>query len=341
MRRIPATVITGFLGAGKTSLVRHLLAHADGRRLAVVVNEFGELGIDRELLLGCGDADCGEEDVVELANGCLCCTVAEDFLPTLTRLLDRAAPPEHILIETSGLALPKPLVQAFAWPEIRTRTTVDGVLAVIDGAAIATGLFAADPEAVAIQRAADPALAHDNPLEEVFADQLACADLVILNKTDLIDPARLETLSREVGAELRPGVKLVRARDGNVPPEVALGLAAAAEEDLAARPSLHELEAGHDHDDFESFVVIRGAIGEGDAFLARLQATIELHDVLRVKGFVDLPGRERRQVVQAVGDRLQQHFDRPWHAGETRETRLVVIGRKGLDRAAITAALGG
>ncbi len=341
MRRVPATVITGFLGAGKTSLVRHLLAHADGRRLAVIVNEFGALGIDRELLFGCGDAACGEEDVVELANGCLCCTVAEEFLPTLTGLLDRAAPPEHILIETSGLALPKPLVQAFAWPEIRTRTTVDGVLAVIDGAAVAAGIFAADSGAVAMQRAADPALAHDNPLEEVFTDQLACADLVILNKTDLIDPARLATLSREVEVELRPGVKLVRARDGKVPPEVALGLAAAAEEDLAARPSLHELEAGHDHDDFESFVVIRGAIADGDAFLARLHATIGSHDVLRVKGFVDLPGRDRRQVVQAVGDRLQQHFDRPWQAGETRETRLVVIGRKGLDRAAITAALGG
>jgi len=341
MRRVPATVITGFLGAGKTSLVRHLLAHADGRRLAVVVNEFGELGIDRELLLGCGDDACAEEDIVELANGCLCCTVAEDFLPTLARLLDRPVPPEHILIETSGLALPKPLVQAFAWPEIRTRTTVDGVLTVIDGAAVAAGRFADDPKAVARQRAADPALVHDNPLEEVFTDQLACADLVILNKTDLIGSAGLATLSREIEARLRVGVKLVATREGRVPPEVALGLAAAVEDDLAARPSLHDLEAEHDHDDFVSFVVISGPVRDSDRFLARLRATIASHDVLRVKGFVDLPDRDRRQVVQAVGDRLQQHFDRPWHAGEKRETRLVVIGRKGLDRAAISAALAG
>ena len=341
MRRVPATVITGFLGAGKTSLVRHLLAHADGRRLAVVVNEFGELGIDRELLLGCGDDACAEEDIVELANGCLCCTVAEDFLPTLARLLDRPVPPEHILIETSGLALPKPLVQAFAWPEIRTRTTVDGVLTVIDGAAVAAGRFADDPKAVARQRAADPALVHDNPLEEVFTDQLACADLVILNKTDLIGSAGLATLSQEIEARLRVGVKLVATREGRVPPEVALGLAAAVEDDLAARPSLHDLEAEHDHDDFVSFVVISGPVRDSDRFLARLRATIASHDVLRVKGFVDLPDRDRRQVVQAVGDRLQQHFDRPWHAGEKRETRLVVIGRKGLDRAAISAALAG
>jgi cobalamin biosynthesis protein CobW len=341
MRRVPATVITGFLGAGKTSLVRHLLAHADGRRLAVVVNEFGELGIDRELLLGCADATCNENDILELANGCLCCTVAEDFLPTLTRLLDRESPPEHILIETSGLALPKPLVQAFAWPEIRTRTTVDGVLTVIDGAAVAAGLFATDPEAIARQRAADLALAHDNPLEEVFTDQLACADLVILNKLDLVAPTRLAALCQEIEARLRPGVKLVATREGRVPPEVALGLSAAAEEDLAARPSLHDSEAEHDHDDFESLVVTGGPVRDTDAFLARLRTAIDLNDVLRVKGFVDFPGRERRQVVQAVGDRLQQHFDRPWHAGEKRETRLVVIGRKGLDRAAITATLDG
>src|SRR5947208_7477270 len=243
MRRIPATIVTGFLGAGKTSLVRHLMATASGHRLAIIVNEFGELGIDRDVLLGCGDATCAEDDILELANGCLCCTVADDFLPTLSRLIDRPEPPGHIVIETSGLALPKPLVQAFAWPEIRTRTTVDGVIAVIDAAAVAAGRFADEPEAVARQRAADPAVDHDNPLEEVFTDQLACADLVILNKTDLLNPEQLTELRPEIRAQLRPGVKLVETQEGRVPPEVALGLAAAAEEDLVSRPSIHELEA--------------------------------------------------------------------------------------------------
>src|SRR4029077_17196429 len=204
MRRIPATIVTGFLGAGKTSLVRHLLTTAAGHRLAIIVNEFGELGIDRELLLGCGDAACSDEDIVELANGCLCCTVADDFLPTLRRLVDRAEPPGHIIVETSGLALPKPLVQAFAWPEIRTRLTVDGVVTVIAAAAGAEGRFAPAPEAVARQRLTDPAIDHDNPLEEVFGDQLACADLVILNKTDLVPPVRLAALRRAIPAGLRP-----------------------------------------------------------------------------------------------------------------------------------------
>src|SRR6201981_919155 len=218
MRRGPATVIPGFLGAGKTSLVRHLLAHSEGRRRAMIVNEFGELGIDRELLLGCGDAACTEDDIVELANGCLCCTVADDFLPTLSRLIDRSEPPGHIVIETSGLALPKPLVQAFAWPEIRTRTTVDGVVTVIDTLAVAEGRCADDPDAVARQRADDPSIAHDNPLEEVFSDQLACADLVILNKTDLVAPDRLAALRRDIAARLRPGIKLIDAEHGRVAP---------------------------------------------------------------------------------------------------------------------------
>src|SRR6202162_5653927 len=214
MRRIPAPIVTGSPGAGKTSLVWHLLAAASGHRLAIIVNEFGELGIDRELLLGCGDAACRDADIVELANGCLCCTVADDFLPTLTKLIERAVPPDHILIETSGLALTKPLVQAFDSPEIRTATTVDGVLTVIDAAALAAGRFADDPVAVAAQRAADPSIEHDNPLEEVFGDQLACADLVILNKTDLVAPAELALLRGEVEARLRPGVRLVETRDG-------------------------------------------------------------------------------------------------------------------------------
>jgi cobalamin biosynthesis protein CobW len=339
VQRIPATIVTGFLGAGKTSLVRHLLAHANGNRLAIIVNEFGELGIDRELLLGCGDATCTEDDVVELANGCICCTVADDFLPALTALVERPLPPDHIVIETSGLALPKPLVQAFAWPEIRTRTTVDGVVTVIDAAALAAGLFATDPEALARQREADPSIAHDNPVEEVFTDQLACADLVILNKADLLAPAALARLRTEIEQRLRPGVKAIMAAQAAVAPAVALGLAAAAEEDLAARPSLHELEGEHDHDDFESFVVETGAVADAEEFRAGLAALIRTHDVLRVKGFVAVPGTGRRLVVQAVGDRVQHHFDRAWGPEEARASRLVVIGRKGLDRAAITVAL--
>jgi cobalamin biosynthesis protein CobW len=338
MRRIPATIVTGFLGAGKTSLIRHLLAHAGGRRIALVINEFGELGIDREILLGCGVTNCTADDVIELANGCICCTVAEDFLPTIETLLERPEPPEHIVIETSGLALPKPLVQAFAWPEVKARVTVDGVVAVIDAAAVVAGRFA-DPAALQAQRDADPALDHDNPLEEVFGDQLACADLVVLNKSDLVSSTMMRATETALRMQLRPAVKLLRTAHGAVPPDLLLGLAAAAEDDLACRLSHADLEGTHDHDDFESFVVARGPVADPARFVQRLGVLISAHDILRLKGFLDVPGKEFRQVVQAVGARLQHYFDRPWGEREPRSTRLVVIGRKGLDRAAIAAAL--
>ncbi|HEY6600687.1 MAG TPA: cobalamin biosynthesis protein CobW, partial [Xanthobacteraceae bacterium] len=200
--RVPCTIVTGFLGAGKTTLIRHVLAHANGRRLAVIVNEFGAVGIDGEILKSCGDETCPQENIVELANGCLCCTVADDFVPALDTILARTPPVEHIVIETSGLALPKPLVQAFHWPAIKSRVTVDGVVAVVDGAALAEGRFAADLDALARQREADTALNHDDPIEEVFEDQIACADLVVLNKRDLLDGAGTDKAIAAIGKAL-------------------------------------------------------------------------------------------------------------------------------------------
>ena len=338
--RIPATIVTGFLGAGKTTLVRHLLEHANGRRIAVIVNEFGALGIDGETLRSCGIAGCAEEDIVELANGCLCCTVADEFLPTMATLLGRANPPEHILIETSGLALPKPLLKAFGWPTIRTRVTVDGVLAVVDGPAVAAGRFADDPEAVARQRAENPALDHDNPLAEVYQDQLQAADLVVLNKADLLDEATLARLKSEIGGVLGRAVKLVPASHGRLDPAILLGLGAAAEDDLAARPSHHDaLDGAHEHDDFDSFSITLPEIVAPEALLERLLAVTEGHDILRLKGFAAVRGKPLRLAVQGVGPRLQHHYDRPWPDGAVRLGKLVVIGRSGIDRAAIETVL--
>jgi cobalamin biosynthesis protein CobW len=339
--KIPATVITGFLGAGKTSLIRHLLETANGRRLALIINEFGDVGVDGEILKSCGIETCGEDDVSELANGCICCTVADDFLPTIEALLERPEPPDHIVIETSGLALPKPLVTAFNWPEVRTRVTVDGVVAVVDGRAVADGLFASDPEAVQRQREADAALDHDSPLEEVFEDQIQCADMVLLNKSDLLDAAALAAARAGIAEHMRPAVKVVPTRHGAVDAAVLLGIGAAAEDDLAARPSHHDDEEEHDHDDFESFVLDLGIIDAPDELIARLKPVVDAHGVLRVKGFAHVRGRDMRLVVQGVGDRIQHYYDRDWAAGETRATRLVVIGLTGLDRSAIAAALAG
>jgi cobalamin biosynthesis protein CobW len=337
--RIPATIITGFLGAGKTTLLRHLLQTAKGKRLAVIVNEFGSVGVDGELLKSCGIENCPEENIVELANGCLCCTVAEDFVPTMQALIDRDAPPDHIVIETSGLALPKPLVKAFDWPSIRSRLTVDGVIAVVDAPAVAAGRFADDPEAVARQREDDPSVEHDNPLAEVYEDQLMAADLIVLNKTDLIDDGIQAELKRDVAAIVPRAVKVIGAEEGRVDAGVLLGLGAAAEDDLAARPSHHDALGEHEHDDFESFVVTLPEIDDTDALLARLKAVAEAHDVLRIKGFVAVSGKPMRLAVQGVGHRFRSSYDRPWGNGAARKGALVVIGERGLERERIEKAI--
>jgi cobalamin biosynthesis protein CobW len=340
LQRIPCTIITGFLGAGKTTLIRHVIANAEGRRLAVIVNEFGDVGIDGEILKGCGNAACPEENIVELANGCLCCTVADEFVPALDAILARDGV-EHIVIETSGLALPKPLVQAFHWPAIRSRVTVDGVVVVVDGAALADGRVAKDLDALSAQRIADTALAHDDPIEEVFEDQIACADLVVLNKRDLIDGDGAARAQAAIAAVLPRTVKVIAVADGKVDQALLLGLGVGTEDDIANRRTRHDAEEDHDHDDFDSFVVPVAEVSEPSALAARVVALAEKFDVLRVKGFAAVAGKPSRLLLQAVGARVTHQYDRPWAANEAREGRLVVIGLKGLDRAAVTRTLAG
>ena len=340
LNKVPVTIVTGFLGAGKTTLIRHVLESVRGRRLALIVNEFGDVGVDGEILRSCGAESCPDENIVELANGCLCCTVADDFVPTIEALLAHEKRPDHIVVETSGLALPKPLVKAFDWPDLRARVTVDGVIAVVDGPAVAEGRFADDPEAVQRQRAADSSIEHENPLEEVYEDQLLCADLIIVNKADLLNDSNVRGLSAEIKTAA-PRAKIVVTRRGQIDPDILLGLGAAAEDDLAQRPSHHDAEEGHDHDDFATFVVNVPAPTEAGSFIERLKSVAADHDILRMKGFVEVAGRPMRLLVQGVGPRFTHHFDRPWRAGEPRASRLVVIGQKGIDRNAITAALTG
>jgi cobalamin biosynthesis protein CobW len=328
--RVPCTIVTGFLGAGKTTLIRHVLANSQGRRLAVIVNEFGDVGIDGEILKGCGDAACPEDNIVELANGCLCCTVADEFVPALDAILAKDSV-DHIVIETSGLALPKPLVQAFHWPAIKNRVTVDGVVVVVDGAALANGRVATDLDALKRQRAADSALTHDDPVEEVFEDQIACADLVVLNKRDLLDDAGLDRARAVIADALPRRVKVLTARDGKVDQRLLLGLGIGTENDIGNRRTRH--------DDFDSFVVPIDELADPSTLTARIASLAERFDVLRVKGFAAVANKPLRLLVQAVGARVTCQFDRPWSAAERRQGQLVVIGLKGLDRAAVTAAL--
>ena len=342
MHKIPVTVITGFLGSGKTTAIRHLLQNNQGRRIAVIVNEFGEVGIDGELLRDCQVCD-EEEDVssniLELTNGCLCCTVQEEFLPTMQELLKRRAQIDCILIETSGLALPKPLIQAFRWPEIRTGATVDGVVAVVDCEALASGNFVGDIDALMAQRQADDSLDHETPIEELFEDQLACADMVLLTKVDRVDVATQKKVQTWLQQELRPSVKIVPCKGGEINPDVLLGFNAAVEDNLESRPSHHDTEEEHDHDDdITSTYFIADREFEPEAVVEKLQSLMQSQEIYRIKGFVAVPKKPMRMVLQGVGSRIEHFYDRPWTPSELRQTKLVFIGRE-LDRDRIVAIM--
>ncbi|MEP1200537.1 cobalamin biosynthesis protein CobW [Tateyamaria sp.] len=340
LNKIPVTVITGFLGSGKTTLVRHLMQNPQGKRLAVIVNEFGDVGVDGEILKSCAIPECPAENIMELANGCICCTVADDFIPTIEALMAIDPQPEHILIETSGLALPKPLLKAFDWPDIRSKITVDGVIALADAEAVAAGRFAPDVAAVDAQRLADDSLDHETPLSEVFEDQIACADIILLTKPDLAGPEGIARAKEVIAAETPRALPVVEVAEGAVDPRVILGLEAAAEDDIDARPSHHDGHDDHEHDDFESVIIDIPEVSDPAELVARIEEMAKSQNILRVKGYAAVTGKPMRLLVQAVGARVRHQFDRPWGPNEPRQGRLVVIAEHDdVNAAAISAAL--
>ncbi|MEM6938995.1 MAG: cobalamin biosynthesis protein CobW [Pseudomonadota bacterium] len=340
LSKIPVTVITGFLGAGKTTLIRHLMANTGGRKLAVLVNEFGTVGVDGEILKSCAIPDCPEENIVELANGCICCTVADDFIPTIETLMDLPVKPDHILIETSGLALPKPLLKAFDWPAIRSKITVDGVIALADAEAVAAGRFAADEAAVDAQRQADEILDHETPLSEVFEDQISCADIVLMSKADLAGDAGLGKARQVIEDEAPRPVPILPMTEGVIDPNVVLGLNAGAEDDLAARPSHHDGHEDHEHDDFETIVVPMPEIDDPAALVTAIERLATEQQILRVKGYVAVSGKPMRLLVQAVGARVRHQYDRPWGAAPRQGHLVVIAEHDHINAAAIRGVLG-
>lgn len=329
MKKIPITVITGFLGVGKTTLVHNMIKNANGKKIAVLVNEFGEVGIDGDIIKsGCGDDEC---NLIELANGCICCTVQEEFLPAMLDLIERKDAIDHIVIETSGLAMPKPLIRAVNWPDLKPHITIDSVITVVDAVGMITGELC-DRERVQKQRLADDSLDHETPIEELFLDQLSCADLVLVSKTDLLEADKLAEVKDLIIKKARPNVKIISIQNGIIDNELLLGIEASTEDDLNNRHSIHEHHHehhhDHDHDDGINTIMVETAeTADIKELVKELKARVQQEEIYRIKGFVNIPNKPMRMVLQGVGERFDYYFDRVWGANEVRKTSLVIIGR--------------
>ena len=343
-KRLPVTVITGFLGAGKTTVLRHLLTRG-GQRLAVMVNEFGSVGLDGDLIRSCGF--CPEEDIagrlVELNNGCLCCTVQDDFLPTMKTLLERSDQLDGIVVETSGLALPRPLLQALDWPAIRSRVHVNGVVTLVDGEALAAGSPVADADALERQRAEDPSLDHLTAIDELFEDQLQAADLVLISRADCMDASAIAEVQGRIKDKVRAGTALLPVSHGEVETSVVLG--------LDHKPTHHthdHNEHEHDHHDHShvemvgSNVRVEGAL-DRQALEQLLPNLVSDHQVVRLKGRVWLLGKTLPLQIQMVGPRLNSWFEaapsHAWRPDEGCGADLVVLALTKVASSAVETSL--
>lgn len=309
--RIPVTVLTGYLGAGKTTLLNRILSEDHGRRYAVIVNEFGEIGIDSELVLN------SDEELFEMNNGCICCTVRGDLIRTLHGLLARRADFDAIIVETTGLADPGPVAQTFFMDQtLQSKAFLDSVTTVVDARHIA------------------PRLADSREAVE----QIAFADVIVLNKTDLAGEEEL----RETEARLRglnPLAPIHRAERADVALDKVLGRGGFDLDRITAPEHVHDEHCGHDrkHDnDIGSVSLVSDLPMDGERVSAWLNGVLaeQGQDILRAKGIIDVAGDDRRLVFQAVHMMLDGDFQRVWAAREKRRSRLVFIGR-GLDGGAL------
>ena len=302
-KRKPIIVVTGFLGSGKTTFLKHLIKNSN-KKFGLLINEFGDVGIDGDLIKTC--SSCNDDSIIELNNGCICCTVQEDFIPAIKTLLNQNIELDGIVIETSGLALPIPLLSALSWPEIRSSVYLEMVIGLINGESMLNGLPINNLNEIRMQYQDTQIIDHEISFDELFEEQLQASDLVLVSRSDLIEDKYFHDIKTTVKTKLNPNVPVIKCLNGEINLEYILGSNYQTQfQQTNKKFHTHD----HNHIELHSKSIKCNYFLEKSEFEKEILQIIENLKILRIKGRIWIPGKLLPLQVQIVGTKVNTWYE--------------------------------
>ncbi len=324
-KKIPVIVVSGFLGSGKTTFLRYLLKQSN-KKFGLIINEFGDVGIDGDLIKSCDRCDETEEEcVIELNNGCICCSVQDDFVPSIKALLEFNPTIESIIIETSGLALPIPLIQALNWPEIRSSIYLDVVVCIVNGESMINGLPINDLNKITKQYNDIDRIDHNVPIEELFEEQLEVSDIVLVSRSDILNDDQFDFVKNKIKASLNSSAPVLKSKNGKIDLNYLF--------DFKFKKDTYKefLTEEHDHNHIElvSDSIKLNYFLEKNDFENEMPKILDELNILRIKGRIWIPNKSLPLQIQIVGKKINTWFEEApkncWRPKDNAGLELVII----------------